>query len=82
MPGIKKKKCRHCQVLFIPNPRNKDRQCFCRKPDCRKASKANSQRRWLDKPDNRGERRSGQRGPFMDENQLASIFFPDINKKD
>jgi hypothetical protein len=53
MPGIKKKKCRHCQVLFIPNPRNKDRQCFCRKPDCRKASKANSQRRWLDKPDNR-----------------------------
>ena len=53
MPGIKRKKCRHCQVLFIPDPRNRDRQHFCRKPDCRKASKADSQKRWLDKPDNR-----------------------------
>ena len=52
MPGIKRKKCRHCQALFIPDPRNRDRQNFCRKPACRKASKADSQRRWLDKPGN------------------------------
>lgn len=53
MPGIKKKKCCHCKALFIPDPRNRGRQNFCRKPDCRKASKADSQKRWLDKPGNR-----------------------------
>jgi len=53
MPGIKRKKCRHCQLLFIPDPRNKDRQNYCRHPACRKASKADSQQRWLQKPENR-----------------------------
>ncbi len=53
MPGIKRKKCRHCQALFTPDPRNLDRQKFCRKPDCHKASKADSQKRWLGKPANR-----------------------------
>ena len=53
MPGIKRKKCRHCNILFVPDPRNRDRQKYCRKPGCRTASKADSQRRWLKKPDNR-----------------------------
>jgi len=53
MPGIKRKKCRHCQTLFIPDPRNRNRQHYCCKPVCRKASKAASQKRWLEKPDNR-----------------------------
>jgi len=53
MPGIKRKKCRHCHILFVPDPRNRNRQQYCRKPECRKASKAASQKQWLQKPDNR-----------------------------
>jgi len=52
MAGIKRKKCCNCKKLFIPDPRNIKRQKYCRKPDCRKASKAASQRRWLAKPEN------------------------------
>ena len=52
MAGIKRKKCRNCKELFIPDPRNVKRQKYCRKPECRKASKADSQRRWLQKPEN------------------------------
>jgi hypothetical protein len=40
--------------LFIPDARNAKRQKYCSKPDCRKASKAASQRRWLAKPENQG----------------------------
>jgi len=46
-------KCRHCKGLFRPDPRNRRHQRFCSKPDCRRASKAESQRRWLAKPENR-----------------------------
>ena len=52
MAGIKRKKCCNCKDLFIPDPRNAKRQNYCRKPECRKASKAASQRRWLAKPKN------------------------------
>jgi len=45
-------KCLHCRELFRPDPRNVHRQRYCSKPACRKASKAASQRRWLDKPEN------------------------------
>ena len=54
MSGIKRKKCRHCRDLFVPDPRNAKRQKYCRKPKCRKASKSASQRRWLAKPENQG----------------------------
>lgn len=50
---IRKKKCRHCWALFVPDPRNVDRQRYCRKPECKRASKADSQQRWLSKPENR-----------------------------
>jgi len=50
---IKKKRCKHCRKLFPPDPRNGNRQKFCREPDCRKASKKDSQHRWLKKPENR-----------------------------
>jgi hypothetical protein len=50
---MKKKKCPHCKLLFTPNARNGSRQKFCCKTqECRKASKKNSQRRWLSKPEN------------------------------
>jgi hypothetical protein len=53
MPGIKRKKCLNCKTLFIPDARNVKRQRYCLKPQCRKASKAASQKRWLEKPENR-----------------------------
>jgi len=52
MAGIKRKKCRNCKDLFIPDPRNAKRQKYCHKPECRKASKTASQKRWLKKPGN------------------------------
>lgn len=53
MVVTKKKKCQNCGCLFLPDPRNQKRQNYCRKPECRKASKAASQQRWLQKPENR-----------------------------
>jgi hypothetical protein len=44
--------CLHCKELFRPNARNWWHQKFCTKPECRKASKAESQRRWCSKPAN------------------------------
>jgi hypothetical protein len=49
---IKRRKCKHCGGLFLPDPRNVTRQRYCSKPECRKASKASSQKRWLEKPEN------------------------------
>lgn len=48
-----KKKCKHCKEFFIPDPRNASRQQYCSKLECRKASKAASQKRWLAKPENK-----------------------------
>ena len=53
MSGIPRKKCPHCQQLFTSDARNTNRQRYCSKPGCRKQSKADSQRRWLQKPENR-----------------------------
>jgi hypothetical protein len=49
---IKKIKCRHCKRLFPPDYRNTGRQKYCKAPECRKASKAASQQKWLRKPEN------------------------------
>ncbi len=49
----RRRKCRNCGELFRPDPRNLRHQRFCSKSSCRRASKAESQRRWLAKPDNR-----------------------------
>ena len=53
MPKSYQRECLHCRELFEPYLRNRWRQKFCTKPECRAASKAESQRRWLSKPDNR-----------------------------
>ncbi|HDQ02998.1 MAG TPA: hypothetical protein ENN23_00230 [Deltaproteobacteria bacterium] len=53
MGATKKKRCKHCKKLFIPDPRNTQRQNYCSEPKCRYASKKASQRRWLSKPENR-----------------------------
>jgi hypothetical protein len=49
----KKRKCKHCKDFFTPDSKNAYHQKYCSKPDCRKACKAESQRRWLHKPENR-----------------------------
>jgi hypothetical protein len=49
MASIKKQQCIHCHTHFIPDHRNSDRQRFCHLPECRRASKAASQKRWLAK---------------------------------
>ena len=53
MDGIKRCKCANCHQPFRPDPRNAWHQRYCDAGACRAASKAASQRRWLDKPENR-----------------------------
>ena len=52
MTWIKKRKCKKCHTFFLPDPRNANRQKYCSKEECRKASKKASQRKWLEKPQN------------------------------
>ena len=49
----RKRRCPCCGGFFTPDYRNQRRQRYCSKPECRKASRAASQKRWLNKPDNR-----------------------------
>jgi|RhiMetdeSRZDD1v2_1073273.scaffolds.fasta_scaffold706102_2 hypothetical protein len=60
MKRRRRRKCRHCGELFCPDRRNIRHQKYCSKPECRIASKAASQRRWLVRPENRDY----FRGPF------------------
>ena len=48
----RKRKCLHCKTFYDPDHRNATRQRFCSKPECRRASKADAQQRWRQKPDN------------------------------
>ena len=52
MRKIKKKKCRNCRRLFMPDHRNRKKQKYCHREPCKKASKAASQKKWLSKPEN------------------------------
>jgi len=46
----KKRRCPHCRSFFFPDHRNVKRQKFCNStPDCIRASKLASQKRWLAK---------------------------------
>lgn len=49
----KRCKCCCCSEFFLPDYRNRDRQRYCGKADCRHASKRASQRRWFGKSANR-----------------------------
>ena len=53
MSKQRRRKCKHCGQLFRPDPCNVRHQRYCSSAPCRRASKAASQRRWLDKPANR-----------------------------
>ena len=52
MRGCAKRKCLCCKEFYLPDHRNLRHQGYCFKPACRKASKAQSQRRWLQRPEN------------------------------
>ncbi len=49
---IRRRRCKHCDDLFKPDSRNLKRQKFCRKTECKEASKRYSQQKWLIKPKN------------------------------
>ncbi len=49
----RKRKCRSCKEFFRPDPRNLQKQQYCPRPECRKASKCASQARWLGKKENK-----------------------------
>ena len=49
---MKKKRCRHCKGLFLPDARNQDSQKYCDTSKCRAASKVASRKGWLNKPEN------------------------------
>jgi hypothetical protein len=50
---LNKRKCKHGQTFFAPDPRCTKRQRYCATLTCRQASKAASQHRWVQKPGNR-----------------------------
>jgi hypothetical protein len=52
MKGPSRRKCLCCQEFYLPDHCNLRHQRYCSKPACRKESKAQSQRRWLQRPEN------------------------------
>jgi hypothetical protein len=52
MKGPARRKCLCCKEFYRPDHRNLRHQRYCSKPACRKESKAQSQRRWLQRPEN------------------------------
>lgn len=53
MGRSRRRKCKHCGELFIPDHRNRNKQRYCTSPACRKASKAAGQKKWLQKAENK-----------------------------
>ena len=45
-------KCQHCKEFYLPDRRNLHHQRYCAEPACRRQSKSESQRRWVQKPEN------------------------------
>lgn len=56
-----RRKCNHCKEFFIAEARNRHHQRYCPKPACRRASKAASQRRWENRPENCDYNRSAEK---------------------
>ena len=52
MKGPARRKCLCCKEFYRPDHRNLRHQRYCSKSACRKESKAQSQRRWLQRPEN------------------------------
>ena len=52
-------RCKHCKELSAVDRRNMWHQRYCNKAECKRASKAASQKRWLRKPENRNYFKGG-----------------------
>jgi hypothetical protein len=52
MKGLARRKCLCCKEFYRPDHRNLRHQRYCSKPACRTESKAQSQRQWLQRPEN------------------------------
>ena len=52
MTSLSSCKCLHCREFFLPSPNNRRIQRYCSKAECRKASRAAAQAKWLKKPAN------------------------------
>jgi hypothetical protein len=52
MKGPARRKCLCCKEFYRPDRRNLRYQRYCSKASCRKESKAQSQRRWQQRPEN------------------------------
>lgn len=52
MKSKTKFKCLNCSEMHNAEPRSRGCQRYCPKPECRRASKASSQRQWTSKPEN------------------------------
>ncbi len=50
---IRRRKCRNCGELYYPDHRNRKKQKYCSKADCRAASKRASNLKWRQKEENR-----------------------------
>jgi len=70
-PHSQPSKCLHCNDLFTPDYRNRERQKYCDKPDCRRASKRATQQRWLQKPENQNYFRDEQNVQRVRERRAA-----------
>jgi hypothetical protein len=51
-PPRARHKCLNGKELFLPDYRSGQRQCYCLKPECRKARKRELMRAWLARPEN------------------------------
>jgi len=60
-----RRNCQCCRMLFFPDPRAAHRQRYCSKPECRRASKAASQKRW--------SRKNGNGDYFRGPDQVARV---------
>ncbi len=70
MAKPRRKRCCICQDLFWPHPRVKTRQRACRKPECQKVRRAETQKAWREKnPDYWKARRLQQRSAEAKEAQ-------------
>ena len=49
----RRRRCLNCKQLFLPDLKSRYHQKFCSAGECRKTSKARSQKLWKEKPQNR-----------------------------
>lgn len=70
--------CAHCGQAFVPDPRVGERQRFCSRLECRRASRRLSQAKWLNKPENHDYHRGPEQ---VQRNRLWRQAHPDYRRQ-